>query len=42
MIQWDCWMKNGNKAWIPVKNVEKLRDLEVQEENKGKFLRRIS
>ncbi len=33
---------NGNKAWIPVKNVEKLRDLEVQEENKGKFLRRIS
>ena len=16
MIQWDCWMKNGNKAWI--------------------------
>ena len=33
---------NGNKAWIPVKNVEKLRDLEVQEENIGKFLRRIS
>lgn len=32
---------NGNKAWIPVKNVEKLKNLEEQEENKEKFLGRI-
>lgn len=32
---------NTNKAWIPAKNVEKLKNLEEQEENKGKFLSRI-
>ncbi|RGY99277.1 spore coat protein CotS [Clostridium sp. AM58-1XD] len=32
---------NANKAWIPSKNVEKLKNLEEQEENKSKFLDRI-
>lgn len=32
---------NANKAWIPERNVEKLKKLEEQEENRWKFLRML-
>lgn len=32
---------NANKAWIPEKNVEKLKTLESQKEARGRFLSRI-
>ena len=32
---------NANKAWIPERNVEKLKKLEEQEENRWKFLRQL-
>ncbi|MEY8337760.1 CotS family spore coat protein [Lachnospiraceae bacterium 62-35] len=32
---------NTNKAWVPEKNVEKLKSLEEQEENKNEFLSRL-
>ena len=32
---------NANKAWIPEKNVEKLKTLESQREARGRFLSRI-
>ena len=32
---------NANKAWIPEKNVEKLKTLESQKEARRRFLSRI-
>lgn len=32
---------NANKAWIPARNVEKLRSLEEQEEKRNQFLSKI-
>lgn len=32
---------NANKAWIPVRNIEKLRNLEQQEENRKLFLNEL-
>lgn len=32
---------NANKAWIPAKNVEKLRNLEEQQEGRNRFLAEI-
>lgn len=32
---------NANKAWIPARNVEKLRALEQQQENRNSFLTKI-
>lgn len=32
---------NANKAWIPAKNVEKLKSLEAQEEARSRFLSKI-
>lgn len=32
---------NANKAWIPARNVEKLKDLETQQKNRELFLKRI-
>lgn len=32
---------NANKAWIPARNVEKLRKLEAQQKDREAFLRRI-
>lgn len=32
---------NANKAWIPAKNVEKLKNLEAQQEGRNQFLAKI-
>ena len=32
---------NANKAWIPEKNIEKLKKLEEQEKNRWKFLHQL-
>ena len=32
---------NANKAWIPERNITKLKNLEEQEENKNAFLNKI-
>lgn len=32
---------NANKAWIPARNVEKLKNLEQQQEDRNRFLSRI-
>ena len=32
---------NANKAWIPARNIEKLRDLEIQQPMRNLFLSRI-
>ena len=32
---------NANKAWIPARNVEKLKSLEQQQEDRNRFLSRI-
>lgn len=32
---------NANKAWIPARNVEKLKNLETQQKNRELFLKRI-
>lgn len=32
---------NANKAWIPARNVEKLRDLEIQQKDRNRFLAHI-
>ena len=32
---------NANKAWTPAKNVEKLQNLEQQQEARNRFLERI-
>lgn len=32
---------NANKAWIPAKNVEKLKNLEAQQEGRNRFLAKI-
>lgn len=32
---------NANKAWIPDRNIEKLRSLEAQQESRNRFLSRI-
>jgi len=32
---------NANKAWIPEKNVEKLKNLDVQEAGRSRFLSKI-
>lgn len=35
------YYNNTNKAWIPEKNVEKLKNLKLQQEQKQNFLKRI-
>lgn len=35
------YYNNANKAWIPAKNVEKLKILEVQQESRNHFLSKI-
>lgn len=35
------YYNNANKAWIPAKNVEKLKILEAQQENRNHFLSKI-
>lgn len=32
---------NANKAWIPEKNVEKIKNLDVQEEGRSRFLSKV-
>ena len=32
---------NANKAWIPARNIEKLKDLELQQPLRNEFLSRI-
>ena len=32
---------NANKAWIPSRNIEKLKDLEIQQPARNLFLSRI-
>lgn len=32
---------NANKAWIPDRNIEKMRNLEAQQECRNRFLSRI-
>lgn len=32
---------NANKAWIPAKNVEKLKNLEAQQEGRNRFLEKL-
>lgn len=32
---------NANKAWIPARNIEKLKDLEIQQPMRNLFLSRI-
>lgn len=35
------YYNNANKAWIPEKNVEKLKSLQLQQDQKTRFLRKI-
>ncbi|MDO5407262.1 MAG: spore coat protein CotS [Eubacteriales bacterium] len=35
------YYNNANKAWVPEKNVEKLKSLQIQQEYKMQFLRKI-
>lgn len=35
------YYNNGNKAWIPEKNVSKLKKLELQQEKRSRFLSKI-
>jgi spore coat protein I len=32
------YYNNGNKAWMPDRNLDKLQNLEIQEENRSRFL----
>ena len=32
---------NANKAWIPARNIEKLRNLEEQQTSRNRFLEQI-
>jgi spore coat protein I len=35
------YYNNGNKAWMPDRNLDKLENLEIQEENRSGFLRKM-